>query len=77
VRAHLRHPPLREVRKAVEEGARNGELQHRIAQKLQALVGEGAVGGPRRMREDRLRPLGRELRDQLPKTSRLGLTGAT
>jgi len=76
VRTHLRHPPLGELREAVEEVARDGELQHRVAEELEALVGEGAVGGPRRMREDRLRALGRKLVDQLPKTSRLGLTGA-
>jgi len=64
VRAHLRHPTLSEIREAVEEGARDRELEHRVPEELEALVvgqatvlvGEGAV------RERALQQLGDQLR---------------
>ena len=75
VRAHLRHPALRERRETVVEGARDHELEHRVPEELEPLVRGGAVGGPRGMREDRRRPVCRELVDQLPQRF-LRLTGA-
>jgi hypothetical protein len=77
VRADLRHAPLVEVRKALEEGPRDRELEDGIAEELQPFVRGRAVGGPRRMREDRRRPFRREPVDQLPQRRRAVLTGAT
>ena len=74
VRAHLRHPPLVEVREAVVERAGDRELEHRVAEKLEPLVRLGALGGPGRVREDGRRALGRQRVDQLPEGS--VLTGA-
>ena len=75
MRAHLRHPSLGELREAVVEGARDHELEHRVPEELEPFVRGGALGGPRRMREDRPRPLCGKLVDQLPQRF-LGLTGA-
>jgi hypothetical protein len=80
VRANLRHPTLAEHREAVEERARDRQLEHRVSEELEAFVGGRAVGGPRRVREDRRRPLGRECRNQLPQAGRArcrAITGAT
>jgi hypothetical protein len=75
VGADLRHPPFREVGEAIEEGARDGKLEHRIAEELEPLVGRDAVGGPRRMREDGSGPVLGQRRNQL--AQRLRVTGAT
>jgi hypothetical protein len=66
VRADLRQSPLAEVGEAVVQRPGDRQLEHRVAEDLEAFVGGGAVGGPRRMREDRRLPLGRERVDQLP-----------
>ena len=46
------------------ELARDGELEHAVAQELEPLVRRGTVGRPRRVREDLLQPLGGQLVDQ-------------
>jgi hypothetical protein len=73
VRPDLRELPLGEVRVALVELARNGELENAVAQELQALVGRRAVRRPRRVREDVLQALRRELEDQSVEG---GVTGA-
>src|SRR5581483_4190803 len=73
VRADLRHPPFVELGELVEERARDRELEHRVAEELEALVRLRPVGGPARVREDGRDPFRRQRRDQL----RERLTGAT
>jgi hypothetical protein len=73
VRPDLRELSLGEVRVALVELARNGELENAVAQELQALVGRRAVRRPRRVREDVLQALRRELEDQSVES---GVTGA-
>ena len=69
VRPHLRHPPLGEAGKALVEGTRDRELQHRVAEELEPLVRGAAVGRPGGVSEDRRRPVGWERVDQLPESS--------
>jgi hypothetical protein len=64
VSADLGEASLRRGAEAVEHGARDGELEHAVPEELEPLVRLGAVLGPRRVREDLLEPVGRELRDQ-------------
>ncbi len=64
VRADLREPPFRGILEAIEDAAGDRELEHAVPEKLEALVGLGPHFGPRRVREDLLEPLGRELADQ-------------
>jgi hypothetical protein len=64
VRADLGEPSLGEVRKALVEGASDGELEDAVAEELQPLVRRGAVGRPRGVREDGRQALRRELLDQ-------------
>jgi hypothetical protein len=64
VRADLGEPPLREVAKALVEGAGDGELEDAVAEELEPLVRRGAVGRPRGVREDGRQALRRELLDQ-------------
>jgi hypothetical protein len=66
--------PLGEVWVAIVELPRDRELEHAVAQKLEALVGRSAVGGPRGMGEDVLEPLGGQLVDQ---GLQICVTGAT
>ena len=75
--AHLRHPALTEVGEPLEEGTRDRKLEHGVPEELEPFVRGSAVGGPRRMREDRRRPFGREPVDQLPQGVQAGLTGGT
>jgi hypothetical protein len=44
---------------------RDRELENAVTEELEPLVRSTAVAGPRRVREDRLRPLRRERVDQL------------
>ena len=69
MRAHLGEPPLLEVGVAVEERARDRELEHAVAEELEALVGRRPVRRPGRVREDDAETLGRELGNQ---TAELG-----
>jgi hypothetical protein len=47
------------------ERVRDGKLEDAVAEELEPLVRGAAVAGPRRVREDGLRQLRRELVDQL------------
>jgi hypothetical protein len=64
VRADLREPSLRGVAEAVEDRTGDRQLEDAVAEELEALVREGAVVGPRRVREDLLETRVRQLRDQ-------------
>ena len=75
MRTELGHLALVEVGKPVVEGARDRELEHRVAEELEPLVRLGPVGSPARMREDSLRAARRERRDQVGK--RLGASSGT
>jgi hypothetical protein len=82
VRADLRQPALGQVRIAVVEGPRNGELEDAVAQEFEPLVRIRALGRPRRVGERVVDQRCRELVDQGRKSSgfpRLGaaVTGAT
>ena len=56
--------PSREVRIPLVQLPRDGELEHAVAQELEALVRRGTVGRPRRVGEDLLQPLGGQVVDQ-------------
>jgi hypothetical protein len=73
MRPDLRELPFGEVGVALVELPRNGQLENAVAQELQSLVGRRTVGGPRRVREDVLQALRRELEDQSVEG---GVTGA-
>ncbi len=60
----LGEPALRRLGKAVVEHPRDGELEHGIAEELEALVGRSTVGRPRGVGEDVIAPLGGEGIDQ-------------
>ena len=60
VRADLRQPSLGKVREALVQLARDCQLEHAVAEELEALVGGRAVDRPRGVREDVLQPLGRQ-----------------
>ena len=64
VRADLRQPPFGGSGEAVEDRARDRELEDAVAQELETFVRVGAVLDPRGVREHLLEPLGGELRDQ-------------
>jgi hypothetical protein len=64
VGADLRQTTFRSSREAVEDCARDRQLEDAVAEELQALVRLGAVFRPRRVREDLLEPVGRQLCDQ-------------
>ena len=68
--ANLREPPLRRILEAVEDCARDGELEDAVPQELEPLVGLGAVLGPGRVRENLLEPVLRKLGDQTPELGR-------
>ena len=67
---NLREPPLRRILEAVEDCARDRELEDAIPQKLEPLVRLGAVLRPGRVREDLLAPFLRQLGDQTPEIRR-------
>jgi len=64
VRADLRETALGSRAEAIEHRASDRELENAVAEELEALVRLGAILGPRRMREDLLEPVGRQLCDQ-------------
>jgi hypothetical protein len=64
VGADLGETPFREVREAVVERLRDRELEHAVAEELEALVRGGAVGRPGRVREDGLQPRDRQRLEQ-------------
>src|SRR5207302_10144005 len=64
VGADLGKAALGEVREAVVEGLRDRELEHAVAEELEALVRRRAVGRPRGMREDGLEPPDRQRLEQ-------------
>jgi hypothetical protein len=66
VRADLGQPPLGEVREAIVERPRDGQLEDAVAEELEPLVGGGAVRSPGGMSEDVLDPLDRKPVDQPP-----------
>ena len=57
MRADLREPPLGGVGEAVVQRPRDRELQHAVAEELEALVRRLAVRRPRRVGEDVLATL--------------------
>ncbi len=64
--ANLREPPLSGILEAVEDRARDRELEDAVPQELEPLVRLGAVLRPGRVREDLLEPFLRQLGDQTP-----------
>ena len=68
--ADLREPPLRRLAEAVEHGARDRELEDTVSEELEALVRRSPVVRPRGMRENHLRPVGGQLRDQAAELGR-------
>jgi hypothetical protein len=72
VRSDLRQPSLRRRVEAVEDRARDRELEDAVAEELEPLVRVRAVVDPRRVREDLLELLGRELRYQAAELVRPG-----
>jgi hypothetical protein len=82
VGANLRQPALRQIRIAVVERPSDGELEDAVAEELQPLVGVGAVGRPRRVRERGVEQRLRQPRDQRLESARVAglrdvVTGAT
>jgi hypothetical protein len=77
VRADLRQPALREVRVALEERTRDRELEHAVAEELEALVRGRALARPGGMRVDLLGSVTRKLLDQLPELVYIPFGGAT
>ena len=76
--ADLREPPLGRVREAVEDGSRDRQLEHAVAEELEPLVGGRPILGPGGVREDLLEPGGWQLGDQTPELARAVLEfGAT
>ena len=75
VRTHLREPTLGSRAEAVEDGARDRELEDAVAEELEPLVRVGPVVDPRRMREHLLEALRRELRDQATELGRPAYVG--
>jgi phosphoenolpyruvate carboxylase len=73
VRAYLRKPSFRGVYEAVEHRARDRELEHAVAEELEALVRLSAVFGPRCVSEDLREQSGRKLFDQAAELVRPGL----
>ncbi len=65
VGADLRHPSLREVRVALVQRPRDGELEHGVAEELEPLVRGRAVGRPGAMCEDGFQQLCRQVADEL------------
>jgi hypothetical protein len=70
VRPNLRQTTLGSGAEAVEDGTRDRELEDAVAEELEPLVGLRAVVDPRRVREDLLEALRRELRDQATELGR-------
>lgn len=64
VRPDLGEPSLGRVSEAIEDRARDRELENAVAEELEPLVGGGAVVRPRRVRKDLLEPVRRQLGDQ-------------
>jgi hypothetical protein len=64
VRPDLGEPSFRGIGEAVEDRTRDRQLEDAVAEELEALVGEGAVVRPRRVREDLLEAGVRQLRNQ-------------
>ena len=72
MRADLREPPLRELGVARVELVRDRELEHAVAEELEALVRLRPLGRPRRVRERDRRPFGRKRVDQLREVLAVG-----
>ena len=68
--ANLREPPFRRILEAVEDCARDRELEDAVPQELEPLVRLGPVLRPGRVREDLLEPILRQLGDQTPELGR-------
>ena len=60
MRADLGEPALGEVGEAVVQSLRDRELEHAVAEELEALVRRRAVRRPGGVREDGLEPLDRQ-----------------
>jgi hypothetical protein len=60
----LREPSLRRLAEAIEDGACDRKLENAVPEELEAFVRIGAVVGPRRVGEDVVEPVRRELVDQ-------------
>jgi hypothetical protein len=76
VRADLRELPFLEIRIALEEGPRDCELEHAVAEELEPFVRQQPVLRTGRVREDLIGALLRKLRDQPREVGGLP-TGAT
>ena len=73
MRPDLREMALVEVGVPLVELPRDRQLEDTVPEELEPLVGRRAVRRPRRVREDVLQALGRELVDQ---SVEAGVTGA-
>jgi hypothetical protein len=69
----LGETPLRGGTETVEDSACDRELEDAVAEELEALVRCRAIVRPRRMSEDVLEPVGRELVDQAAELGRPGV----
>jgi hypothetical protein len=72
MRADLRKPPLGCSLETVEDRPGDGELEDAVSEKLEPLVGCRPVLGPRRVREDLLQPVCRQLPDEATELLRPG-----
>jgi hypothetical protein len=70
VRSDLGETALGGIAEAVEDCPRDRELEDAVAQELEPLVRGRSVVGPRRMREDLLEPVSRQLCDQAAELGR-------
>jgi hypothetical protein len=70
MRTDLREPPLRGFGEAVEDGARDRELEDAVAQELEPFVRGCTIVGPGRVREDLREPGCRKLCDQAAELAR-------
>jgi len=73
VRADLREPALGRIGEAVEDGARDRELEDAVSEELEPLVRGSPILRPRGVREDLLEPVARELGDQAAEGTRPAL----
>jgi hypothetical protein len=76
VGADLREAALGQIRVAVEQCPRDGQLEDAVPEKLEPLVRIGPIGRPRRMRERRIEQRIRQAGDQRPESGGIPDLGA-